>query len=810
MNFMKRAPGVLFPLIALMILIAALSIQMFSIPPLGKLLDPFSGMVQNGQEALDQNQSIAGNIGIGDSVRIYFDDRKVPHIYAVNTEDLYYAQGYVTASLRLWQMDFLSYVSAGRLAEIFKDASYFDYDRRQRRMGFFQAARETLVLMQNNPETNKVLCAYTRGVNAYINTLDYEHMPLEYKLLDYKPEPWTNLKSVLLIKYMAGMLSGYEEDLTMSKAIMVLGEEKFNRLFTDYPKHDTPLVNDSSAATARMPPLLHKPDYLDYAFLSSGTVIPPSLYNPRLGSNSWVVSGKKTTSGFPILCNDPHLGLYLPATWLEMQLAAPGINVYGVSIPGTPSVIIGFNENIAWGLTNGVDDVMDWYKLKITDDFKKYEFGGEWKDMQISVEEIKRKDQQSFFDTIYRTVHGPIVYDKRFTDNHPDQLNFALRWEMHQPSNEFLTFIGLNRARNYDEFRKAISHYACPVQNFTFACRNNDIAICHQGSMPVKWPGQGKFILDGTKRAHLYTAYIPGDSLPHTRNPSCNYVFSANQRPTGNDYPYYYNGYFFETRADRIHSMLDKENHFDIAKMQSMQLDNTNSFAAEAVPVLLAKVDSHFLNTAQQQQLRSLSNWKGTYDFNDVNARLFEIWWKNVTAYTWDELKSYSFFSRLPDNYILLDLIKSQPFDSYFDHLATPGKENARDIITKAFCDALKEYEKEKKKSGTHWSDFNKVSLMHPTYIPAFSQTGIPMAGHPDAINAVSAGWGPSWRMIVELGNRPKAYGIYPGGQSGRVGSNYYNGFVRDWSKGQYYPLQFYMSVQEARDSATNCWVLKK
>jgi penicillin amidase len=809
----------LFPLTALAILIFGLSTQMFNIPPLGKLLDPFMGAVQNEEDKSSApSQLIINTTGLSDSVHVFFDDREVPHIYAANTEDLYFSQGYVTAYLRLWQMDFLSYVSAGRLSEIFNKESFLDYDRKQRRIGILDAAKNSLELMKKDPETSKIVSAYTRGVNAYIKQLNYKTMPLEYKLLDYEPEPWTDLKTVLILKHMANTLSGYEEDLSMSNMILALGEEDFNKFFPDFQSHSSPVMNNALPGLNNSIAYLKKPEYLNPSFLSSNPVIGKSSYNPKLGSNNWAVSGKKTKSGFPILCNDPHLNLSFPCVWLEMQLSSPGMNVYGVSIPGTPAVIIGFNENIAWGVTNGATDVKDWYKLKITDDYKKYEFDGKWLDLHYKIEEIKRKGQKSLYDTVYSTIHGPIVYapvpktpvnNKEGSSSRPTPVNYALRWELHNPSNEFLTFIKLNRARNYEDYKEALMHYSCPIQNFVFACKDNNIAITHQGKMAIKWKGQGKFILDGTKRSHLYTKYIPNDSLPHLLNPECNYVFSANQRPTYSNYSYYYNGRYWETRANRIQKLLEKENEFDIKKMQTMQLDNTSTFAVDALPVLMKSISKNKLTKNQINTLSILNSWTGEYNFDDKNAELFQLWWKNIKDYTWDELRLYSFYSKDPEDYVLLDLIQKEPANSYFDKQGTSMKENADDIIREAFIVALNDYDKMKREKSIKWSDCNKVNIMHMANLPAFSKMNLPSAGYPDAINAMSSNWGPSWRMIVELGDRPRAYGIYPGGQSGNVGSPHYDDFVNDWNKGNYYPLQFFMSLSEAKEHATNTWVLK-
>jgi penicillin amidase len=285
----------LFPLLSLIVLIFALSQQMFKAPPIGKLLDPFIGIVQNeAGDAFKPGTVSFYKMGLKDTVQVFFDNREVPHIYAGNASDMYFAQGYVTAGLRLWQMDFLSYVSAGRLSEIFADG-FLEYDRKQRRIGILEAAKISLKMIEADPETSEALNAYTKGVNAYVQQLDYATMPVEYKLLDYRPEPWTNLKSVLLIKYMANILSGYEEDYTMTNLMLVLGEEKFNRLFPDFPARYTP-VSDSNYLPAHTVSegYIKKPAYLDYAFISAAAIVPKNDYNPKLGSNSWAVSGKKT------------------------------------------------------------------------------------------------------------------------------------------------------------------------------------------------------------------------------------------------------------------------------------------------------------------------------------------------------------------------------------------------------------------------------------------------------------------------------------------------------------------------------------
>lgn len=800
----------LYPLLALAILIFALSKQMFVIPPLGKLLDPFNGAVQNSDAAQWKITLVEKDgLGLKNGVQVFFDDRKVPHIYAKNTEDLYFAQGYVAASLRLWQMDFASYASAGRLSEIFTGREFFTYDRNQRRIGILEAAKQSLALMEKDAATLSMLNAYTKGVNAFIKELNYRKMPLEYKLLDYKPEQWTNLKSVLILKSMANNMTGYEEDLFMSKMMLAIGEENFNRLYPDYINHSAPVMNKAMPDESIAMNPIKKPDYLNYGFLGSNSLISPSAYNPGLGSNSWAVSGKKTKSGFPILANDPHLGFSLPCIWMEMQLSAPGMNVYGVSIPGTPAIIIGFNENIAWGLTNGADDVKDWYKLRVTADYKKYEMDGQWVDLKFRREEIKRRGQRPFFDTVYTAIQGPLVNTRSFPGKDSDMLNLALRWELHNQSNEFAAFSKLNKAKDYNDFKEAIKDYSCPTQNFTFACKDNTIAITHQGKMTIKKPGEGKFILDGTTTSQLFTKYIPEDSLPQLLNPDCQYVESANQRPTYSNYPYYYNGYYTETRSNRIKKVLESETGFDIKRMEALQLDNTNAFSAEAMPVILNRLDRSRLNQDQQKALLSLGTWKGAYNFEDTNARLYEIWWRNIRDYTWDEFKNYPFYLTPPQNYILLDYIQKDSANIYFDKIGTTKKETATDIITAAFIDAAADVAKTRKEGKITWGDYHLVNIWHLTNMAAFSRLNIKSQGQSEAVNATSRNWGPSWRMVVELGESPKAYGIYPGGQSGNPASPDYDNFINDWNKGKYYQLLFFVSPEEAKSKTIHNWILK-
>lgn len=791
----------------LAILVLILSRPIFGLPALGKIMNPFIGGVQNNNDERLENSILLKNIkSLRDSVDIYFDEHQVPHIYASNTKDLYFAQGYVSAYLRLWQMDLTSYSAAGRLSEIF-GSSFLEHDRIKRRTGMLAGAKKTLMMIEQDSETSEILTSYTDGVNAYIKELSYKDLPFEYKLLDYKPENWSNLKSILIMKYMSNMLTGYEQDAYMTQMMMALGEDRFNMLFPNFNANVPPVTNVSMQKTNQSLEYVKKPDYLTDSFLSSDTT--QNEYNPHFGSNNWVVSGSKTVSGFPILCNDPHLKLTFPNIWLQMQLTSHNMNVYGVSIPGAPTIIIGFNENIAWGVTNGATDVKDWYKLKISKDSKYYEYDGHLLELKKNIEEIKIKGTSSLYDTIKSSVHGPIVYDRSFPKS-PELINHALRWELQNSSNEFLAFYKVNKAKDFNEYKNAIKHYCSPIQNFAFAGNNNTISISHQGKIPIRSNGHGKFILDGTHSEYVTTEYIPLDSLPEETNPEKGYLFSANQQPTNNNYPYFYSGFYSKSRAIQIDKILKDRDIFDLESMKKIQLDNTNSFATEALPVIISKIDQNSLSREERKILKDFGKWDGVYDFTDVHAKLFELWMGKIKDLTWDKLKKLPFYKIVPDDYVLLNLIKQNSDSEWFDNIKTIEKEDAGQVIIQALRYALVEYDSLKEKKSVRWGDLNIINIMHLTNIKAFSKMGIPSAGHPNAINAISKSWGPSWRMIVELGETPKGYGIYPGGQSGNIGSKYYDNFVKDWSEGKYYELLFFKNEFEAKRRSYIKWALRK
>jgi penicillin amidase len=532
-------------------LIFALDKRWGPVPALGRFLSPQTGFWQAAEadgEGINDDFSFANLTG---NVDVYLDERLVPHVFAEQEEDAYFVQGFLHAKHRLWQMDFQSRYASGRLSEVLSDHRLVNVDRLQRRMGMVFAAENMLAEMEKDPTTKAMLDAYTAGVNSYINTVTEATLPFEYKLLGYKPEAWNNLKIALFVKLMSADLAGlsYARDLQFTNMRSVFSRQEMDLLFPQVSDSSQPIIPRGTpfTAIAAIPPT---PATADSMYYGNDTSISP-LQLPKpvdvKGSNNWAVSGTKTASGAPILCNDPHLRLTLPSIWYEMQMHTPTMNVYGVSFPSIPGVVIGFNDSIAFGVTNGGRDVIDYYRIKFKDESRRdYWYNGEWKASSIRVEEIKKGDGTVVLDSVAYTVFGPVIYDRTF-NNSDTSINTALamRWVAHDPSNEALVWYKLDRANNYQEYAEAIKSFSAPAQNMLFAAKNGDIAIWQQGRYPLRWPGQGIYIMPGEDSSYNWQGWIPQQDNPHVINPEQGFIQSANQRAADAGYPYFIPGDYF-------------------------------------------------------------------------------------------------------------------------------------------------------------------------------------------------------------------------------------------------------------------------
>jgi len=768
------------------------------VPPLGKFLNPFTGFWQNAEPISFQPEELLTVEGLQGEVKVVIDTIGFPHVFAANDHDLYFTQGYITARDRLWQMELQTHFAAGRISEIVGSRA-LELDRLNRRKGLAWAAERSLAALQQDPEALAITEAYADGVNAYIRSLSQGQLPIEYKLLNYEPEPWTPYKSLLLLKYMANDLNFSNSDFPQQNVRAVFGEGLFDLLFPITHPEQRPIVN--------------RPGQWDFEPLP---VMPPSegpetvgtvkwkVENPpeNLGSNNWAVSGKKTAEGHPILCGDPHLSLNLPSIWYGMQLQAPGINCMGATLPGAPSIIIGFNDSVAWSVTNARRDLVDWYELTFEDEsWEAYQLDDSWVPTQKRIEEIVIMGGDTFYDTVTYTHWGPVMYDRSFRGgSQPDDRFFALKWITHEPSMELMTFHHLNRANNYEDYRGALKGYGSPAQNFAFAAANGDIAMAIQGKFPLRWQEQGRFPLKGNLSENDWQGFIPAEHNAFEYNPESGYVSSANQFPVDSTYPYYVYANSYEMyRGRRIKNLLDSMEQITPRDMMLIQNDNYSIKAEESLPFLLSQLEGQELTPKETEMLQKLREWDLFYSANSEAAACFDGWTDRLRRLLWDEMRNADLPMLYPSAFTTLKLLQNHPELMFVDVQETAEKETVSDLVFSTFRETVKALDEFKDRNGTAaWARVKGTSIRHLLNLPAFGVPYVGNGGNGDALNANRSRSGPSWRFVVELAPEgPQAWAAYPGGQSGNPGSPFYDNLVERWGKGEYFALPFMKNWDE-------------
>ena len=771
-----------------------LNTKLGAIPPLGKFLNPSSGIWQN-----ETDESLTGEInipGLTDKVTVHYDELIIPHVFAQNEQDLYKAQGYLTAKHRLWQLEFQTHAAAGGLSEIFGERA-LNYDRTERRRGMGFGADQVMKYMEDyDPKTLSFVQSYADGVNAYIDQLDPKDYPVEYKLLDYQPEAWTAKKTALLLMYMTKMLAGNDDDLEYTNMLRIVGEENFNLLFPDFFDVTDPVIPKETDWSFIDVPQTELPASQAVLDTIAETIEKP---HPDNGSNNWAVSGAKSETGNPILANDPHLGLKLPAIWFVMQLSTPDHNAFGATIPGALGVISGFNQYIAWGETNATRDVIDWYKIEFNEDRTKYKYDGQWKDVSVRVEDIKVKGQESYKDSVLYTHHGPVVYDKNFKSDN-ERSGYAMRWIGHDGGNNQKTFLELNKAKNYEDYVSALQYWNAPAQNFVFASTEGDIALWIQGKFPNKWEGQGKFLMDGSNPENDWQSYIPQKFNAHTKNPERGFVSSANQHPVDENYPYFVFNDGYETYRNRvINTFFNTKEKFSVQDFKNLHNNNLNLKAKELLPYMFIHMDISTLSEDEIEIYEEIRGWNFNNDIDEVGPSIWKQWYGKLYKMLWDEFDVEDVALTSPYTYQTIYLLKNHGNHNFMDIVATKNTtETAKDLFLLAFKEAAKRLQEIKEEEGDYtWSNYKGTYAGHLLQaLPAFSRFDIPIGGDRNIVNATSEDHGPSWRMIVEMTSPPTALGIYPGGQSGNPGSKYYDNFIDDWAAGKYHSLNFLQSKE--------------
>lgn len=764
------------------------------LPPLGDFLNPFTGFWNQAESGKAGSHETYSTDFLEDSINIEFDKRFVPHVFARNDADAFYAQGFLHAKHRLFQMDLTSRAMAGRLSELLGSRTLAQ-DVFARRINFPAAVENKYKSWSRHPDMMELAEAYVRGVNEYISRLKPKDYPIEYKLINGQPELWSLRKTVSISISLAATLNLNLSDFEHTNTLLSLGSKNFKKMFPPFPDSLLPVDIEKQYYPDSVPELAPQ-IYDQFSYMPTEN---PMKNEPGVGSNNWAVNAILTKDSIPMVANDPHLPLNLPSIWYELQIHTPEYSTHGVSVPGMPSIVIGFNNYAAWGLTNAPIDVLDSYKIKWSDKKRgKYLLDGQEKSASLRTETIIVKGEENHVEEIYDTYWGPVL----FADSLSQHQDIAVKWMSRLPSEkcDFRALFNLMKARDLEDYQAALEHFYVPGQNIVFASTEDSIAITVQGKFPIKRPNQGRFIMDGSLTSNDWQGIIPMKDLPRMVNPERKYVISANEWPTYPEYPYYYSGNFDQYRGRAIAGFLDTLPPLTVESMQLIQNSTFNLKAAEILPTLLQLLPA---KVSDQTLADSLVQWDYEYQANSPLPTFTELWIQECSDLTFDELKPSDTFPLLhPPAWRLGELLIQNPNDIIFDRVNTPKvRETARNIVLTAWENAVDKYrniQPEKRK----WGRFAGLSITHMLKIPEFSHLNLMTGGNGNTINAITKKNGPSWRMIVELArDSVSGHVIYPGGQSGNPGSKYYDNFIDDWLHGKYYKVQLARKPIEVSES---------
>ena len=764
------------------------------LPALGPFFNPSLGFWQNTGEGA-RTQEL--NIHLDDERargEIHFDDRGVPHIIAGNQINAIWLQGYVHAYDRLWQMDISTRSTEGTLAEIL-GPTLVSRDTDRVRNGFRVMAGRMIETMQSDfPEDYAVFEAYAAGINAYLDQLDPEDYPLEYKLLGHSPQRWSPYRIALLVKGMSASLSWGYDDARATATREALGEEQFDFLYPERFPEASPVVPDpvpSGAVTELglfsgmgMAPALRRPNWTALDSTAFGHI----PYDPDNGSNNWAVGPGHSNTRRPLLANDPHLPLSYPSIWYESQITYPGCNARGVGLAGAPGLMIGFNPDVAWGETNVGQDVTDWYRIAWTDSSRTaYRVGGEELTTEWRTDTLRVKGEDDVVVRTPWTVFGPVPYDAG------PYAGMAMQWlaglspgKDRRPHTIIRVFLDLMESKNYGDYVAALEGYVDPAQNFIFAAKDGDIAIRPNGFFPLREPEQGRFVQDGDSLGLVWDEFIPFNRRPVQYNPARGYVSSANQVTTGPDYPYYYLGRFDEYRGRYINRALDRQPTMNQRRMKELQLDDHSLLAEELTPFLLARINRSALTEEGRRVLRILSEWDYRYAGDSRAPTLFDDWRARLYQLTFDEVVDDEALLR-PEGWMLTELLRTNPEHAIFDIDSTRTfRETGSILVQRAFEEMLEDLEGD---LPLTWAEARNARIGHLGRIPGLGSPLITTGGARGTVRVVDEGIGASWRMVVELGEKPRGWGALPGGASGNPGSRYYDNGFEEWAEGRYHEL---------------------
>ncbi len=785
--------------------------------------------------SLPQRDGTIHLAGLAAPVIVTYDNLGVPNISAANLPDLFFAQGYITAQDRLWQMDMTRRFASGDLAVIL-GPKYLKYDREQRILGLQQVAQRAAAAM--DPRDRAHFEAYAAGVNAYIEQ-HRKTLPMEFRFLGYAPHVWTVEDSLLVGLSMTEFLNHglYKDKLEKEKILAKLGPELTADLFVntswrdhppgadssdienDIPQDTTPDEEEQSAPQARLHgggiPSRVKRDFAegvepqilrlrrpssagsardDKQVSAGGAAIqlaPPwskegqngatkDLHSRlerqlRPGSNNWVLSGAHTASGKPLLSNDMHLDLEIPNVWYEAHLTAGDFDVAGVTLPGVPYVIVGHNQHIAWGFTNLGPNVEDLYIEKFNDQGEYLTPQG-WVKPEHRQEIIRVKGEPEVTLDVVKTRHGPII-----SDLIPGETRkLALKWTVYDPQATRIPFFAVNAARNWQEFEAAFSQFGAPGQNVVYADVDGNIGYQATGLIPIRANGDNSVPVPGDDDAHEWTGYVPYDQLPSVYNPASGILATANGRVTPDGYPYELSlEWMSPYRTQRIYKLLKEPKKFTPADLLAIQTDVVSPFDRFCAERFVYAVD-HAENASARAKTAAelMRNWDGTMSIDSAAA--------TIAAFSRDKLQELLLKPRLGDEWkeykwfmgsVWLENVLTHQPPAWLPQ----GYSSYDELLAAAVDSAVNDASATGSLALWKWGRVHRVDITHPfwSHFPILKNsagTGSqPLAGDTETIDQVAPHFGPSERLTVDFSDLDATTLNIVNGQSGDIFDPHYN-----------------------------------
>ena len=773
------------------------------LPALGPAFNPTTGAWTMAADAQVTDLSLR-LAGLQQPVKVVLEQDGTAHVSAQTDHDLFLAMGYVHARFRLFQMDLMRRQGAGRLSEVVGKAA-LDSDRFELQLGLLRTAR--LEWGQISQRLGEPLVAYAQGVNDRIAEAESAHQldPM-FTLLGYKPQPWTPVDSLLVKGDMTQTLNFTDTPLVMALLNKSLGADLASEWFPVQPPNVQAPYDLGPYGRPSIAPIASGGLVSDAEAASASTLLtrleslPAGLVSKGGASNNWAVAGARSASGGALLAGDPHLHLTLPSIWFQLTMDSPSYHAAGVSIPGTPVVLIGHNEHIAWSLTDAQNQQTFFYvEQEDRNHPGQYYWKGSWQPYEDVTYDIPVLGGATEHLTVKQTVHGPVIGERGQTT--------SVWWAGNVPSCDLQVLLDVDRASNWREFRTALRGWLSPTHNFVYADDAGNIGLISAGYFPQVAKGQPWLPMPGTGEYDV-VGTIPFDDIPQVYNPPDHIIWSANQRQVTKDYPYYIGtaSNFFDPgyRADEIRRVLSQPGKLSASDMQALQTDTHDFLGAEIVPVLLQTLAKAKLNAQETAAVRLLSTWDDRMEMNSAAATIWDRFWTSYLDETfkpWWKSRSVKVDMGELTDALGQDLETWTLHDPTNRAFSAPGvgSRTATDAQTSAFRKAISALARQLGSDPNAWT-WGRVHARELENLAQVSGLSYgPRAERGDANTPLAAGGdpsthGPSWRMVVDWGAHT-FQGIYPGGQSENPASSWYTDRVDTWWDGRLNPM---LSADEA------------